>query len=61
MEEKDLVSLYLNDIRKYEILVREEEEKLLHKVKEGDLKAKNKLIISNLHLINNITKNYINK
>lgn len=40
MEEKDLVSLYLNDIRKYEILDREEEEKLLLKVKEGDLEAK---------------------
>ena len=40
MEEKDLVSLYLDDIKKYEILDREEEEKLLRKVKEGDLEAK---------------------
>ena len=61
MEEKDLVSLYLNDIRKYEILDREEEEKLLLKVKEGDLEAKNKLIISNLRLVISVAKNYMNK
>ena len=61
MEEKDLVSLYLNDIRKYEILDREEEEKLLLKVKEGDLEAKNKLIICNLRLVISVAKNYMNK
>lgn len=61
MEEKDLVSLYLNDIRKYEILDREEEEELLLKVKEGDLEAKNKLIICNLRLVISVAKNYMNK
>ena len=61
MEEKDLVSLYLNDIRKYEILDREEEEKLLLKVKEGDLEAKNKLIVCNLRLVISVAKNYMNK
>ena len=29
MEEKDLVAIYLNDIRKYKILTKEEEEQLL--------------------------------
>lgn len=61
MEEKDLVSLYLNDIRKYEVLDREEEEKLLQKVKEGDLEAKNKLIVCNLRLVISVAKNYMNK
>ncbi len=61
MEEKDLVSLYLHDIRKYEILDREEEEKLLRKVKEGDLEAKNKLILCNLRLVISVAKNYMNK
>lgn len=61
MEEKDLVSLYLNDIRKYEILDREEEEKLLQRVKEGDLEAKNKLIVCNLRLVISVAKNYMNK
>ncbi len=61
MEEKDLVSLYLDDIKKYEILDREEEEKLLIKVKEGDLEAKNKLILCNLRLVISVAKNYMNK
>lgn len=61
MEEKDLVSLYLQDIRKYEILNREDEEKLLVKVKAGDLEAKNKLILSNLRLVISVAKNYMNK
>ena len=61
MEEKDLVSLYLNDIRKFEILDRAEEEKLLKKVKEGDLEAKNKLILCNLRLVISVAKNYMNK
>ena len=61
MEEKDLVSLYLDDIKKYEILDREEEEKLLRKVKEGDLEAKNKLILCNLRLVISVAKNYMNK
>ncbi|WP_300392524.1 sigma-70 family RNA polymerase sigma factor [Fusobacterium sp.] len=61
MEEKDLVSLYLSDIRKYSILSREEEEELLQKVKEGDLEAKNKLIVCNLRLVISVAKNYMNK
>lgn len=61
MEEKDLVSLYLSDIRKYSILSREEEEELLLKVKEGDLEAKNKLIVCNLRLVISVAKNYMNK
>ncbi|WP_300357715.1 sigma-70 family RNA polymerase sigma factor [Fusobacterium sp.] len=61
MEEKDLVSLYLSDIRKYSILSREEEEDLLQKVKEGDLEAKNKLIVCNLRLVISVAKNYMNK
>lgn len=60
-KEKDLVTLYLDDIRKYDILDREEEEKLLLKVKEGDIEAKNKLIVSNLRLVISVAKNYMNK
>ena len=61
MEEKDLVAIYLNDIRKYKILTKEEEEQLLLKVKAGDIEAKNKLIVSNLRLVVNIAKSYLNK
>lgn len=58
---KDLVSLYLSDIRKYEILTKEEEQALLRKVKEGDSESKQKLILSNLRLVVNIAKSYTNK
>ena len=61
MEEKDLVAIYLNDIRKYKILTKEEEEQLLLKVKAGDIEAKNKLIVSNLRLVISIAKSYLNK
>ena len=60
-KEKDLVSLYLNDIRKHEILTKEEEQELLIKAKSGDEQAKQQLILSNLRLVVNITKNYSNK
>lgn len=61
MEERDLVSLYLEDIRKYKILTKEEEQELLIKVKKGDIEAKNKLIVCNLRLVISIAKNYLNK
>lgn len=61
MEEKDLVSLYLDDIRKYEVLTRKEEHDLLLKVKAGDVDAKNKLIVCNLRLVISVAKNYLNK
>ena len=60
-KEKDLVSLYLNDIRKHEILTKEEEQDLLIKAKSGDEQAKQQLILSNLRLVVNIAKNYSNK
>ena len=60
-KEKDLVSLYLNDIRKHKILTKEEEQELLIKAKSGDEQAKQQLILSNLRLVVNIAKNYSNK
>jgi RNA polymerase primary sigma factor len=61
MIEKDLISLYLADIRKYKILDKDEELNLLIKAKAGDEEAKNQLILSNLRLVVNIAKGYINK
>ncbi len=61
MVERDLISLYLSDIRKYNILTKDEEQELLKKVKKGDKDAKNKLILSNLRLVVNIAKSYNKK
>lgn len=61
MIEKDLVSLYLDDIRKYNILNKEEELVLLIEAKAGKVDSKNKLILSNLRLVVNIAKGYTNK
>lgn len=61
MIEKDLVSLYLEDIRKYDILGKDEEVELLKAAQEGKVEAKNKLILSNLRLVVNIAKSYLHK
>lgn len=60
-KERDLVSLYLQDIRNYEILTKEEELELLIKAKEGCEEAKNRLILCNLRLVVNMAKSYVNK
>lgn len=61
MADKDLITLYLKDIKKHRILTKEEEFDLLVKAKNGDLEAKNELITSNLKLVVNIAKSYVNK
>lgn len=58
---KDLVSLYLKDIRKHDILTKDEEKELLLKVNDGCEESKQKLILSNLRLVVNIAKNYTKK
>ena len=58
LAERDLISLYLEDIRQYSLLTQEEEVKLLKKIKNGCLESKNKLILSNLRLVVSIAKKY---
>ncbi len=53
----NLISLYLNDIQKYELLTREEEYELLKKIREEkDDQARQLLILSNLRLVISIAK-----
>lgn len=61
MLERDLISLYLDDIRKYDILNKEEEIDLLQRAQSGEAEAKNKLILSNLRLVVNVAKSYSTK
>lgn len=59
--DRESISYYLEDIRKYRILEKDEEIELLKKAKTGDIEAKNELILCNLRLVVNIAKNYMNR
>ncbi len=50
---------YLESVRKYPLLSREEEQELLERYsKHGDLEARDRLILSNLRLVVNIARRY---
>lgn len=55
------VDLYLKDIAKYPLLTDEEETEIISKVRNGDEKAREKLINSNLRFVISIAKQYQNK
>lgn len=61
MTERDLVSFYLEDIKEYEVLGKDEEVELLTKAKNGDVEARERLIVCNLRLVVNVAKKYGNK
>lgn len=54
------VAMYLNEISKYPKLSREEERDLFIQYKNGDNKAKDKIVTSNLRLVADIAQKYIN-
>ena len=55
------IANYLHDVRKHEPLSRLEENELLKKIKAGDVKAKEKLIYSNLRYVITVAKQYQNQ
>lgn len=57
----DIVKMYLNEIRKYELLSKDEEVELMLSYKNGDMSAKEKMINHNLRLSPYIAKRYINR
>jgi RNA polymerase primary sigma factor len=59
MKKADNLESYLKDMSKIPLLSKEEEEELLKKVKEGDKKALDKLIVSNLRFVVSIANQYI--
>jgi RNA polymerase primary sigma factor len=54
----DTVRMYLREIGKFPLLTPEEEIVLAKKVKEGEVRAKHKLVNSNLRLVVSIAKKY---
>lgn len=57
----DPVRMYLKEIGRIPLLTREEEIRLAQKAETGSLKAKDKLIASNLRLVVSIAKKYIGR
>ena len=54
----DALQLFLNELRRYPLLTREEESELAKQVEQGDLAAKERMINSNLRLVVSIAKKY---
>lgn len=57
----DPVRMYLKEIGRIPLLTREEEIRLAQRCESGDMKAKDKLIASNLRLVVSIAKKYIGR
>lgn len=57
----DPVRYYLQEIRKYPLLTREEERELARRISLGDEEARTRMIESNLRLVISIAKRYINR
>jgi RNA polymerase primary sigma factor len=54
----DALQLFLNELRRYPLLSKEEEIELAKRIEQGDLEAKERMINSNLRLVVSIAKKY---
>ncbi len=59
--EKSIMEMYLNEIRKIPLLTREEENDLAKKAAAGDKDARAKIVRANLRFVVNIAKQYQNR
>jgi RNA polymerase primary sigma factor len=61
MKDLDVINLHLKDINKISLLTPEEEVELAKKVAQGDKKAREKLLVSNMRFVVNVAKKYQNR
>ena len=54
----DALQLFLNEIRRYPLLTKDDEIELAKRIEQGDLEAKERMINSNLRLVVSIAKKY---
>jgi RNA polymerase primary sigma factor len=54
----DAMALFLQEVRRYPLLTREEEVKLAQRIERGDLEAKERLVNSNLRLVISNARKY---
>jgi RNA polymerase primary sigma factor len=57
----DAIKLYLKDIQKTTLLTAEEERALARRIDDGDMAARDHMIVSNLRLVVKIAKRYMNR
>ena len=61
LESYDSVQMYLRDIGRHALLNAAEEVELGKRIKKGDNKAKQQLVVANLRLVVNIAKRYVHR
>jgi RNA polymerase primary sigma factor len=61
VDQENALSVYLKEINKVDLLTREEEVELATRAKEGDPRAKERLINANLRFVVNVAKKYQNQ
>ncbi|MEK7678583.1 MAG: sigma-70 family RNA polymerase sigma factor, partial [Deltaproteobacteria bacterium] len=61
VQSSDTVRVYFNNIRKYPLLTSAEEKRFAGRMAQGDTTARRTMIESNLRLVVNIAKRYLNR